>query len=667
MLALFLASILALAPCASSLAASQAAGAPQKFEDLRHAFEIAAVGMDAKARQSALDALVASGNPAAMPALSAECTRVTTIVDQLDAKVFRASGLIERKQVQIEQWKLRATRDEEAREPLERESKALEELRSDLAKFQSKLEQERPWQAALVAGTSQLLARLPVEKRKKAEAELLVDASENPNTLVRSAAIDLLGAVGNADSAAALARLAQSLGETCDKYEERLPKLMAEVHKMEARLAKEADKQGDGFSRASIDQYESVKRDAAEVRTRVHETSRESVRAASASAAAIARCNEKQQTEFGPTLLRAYKKSKGRGRRAVLEILSRARVEPVRATLRAQLAAETEPLARANLIDALAAQHDTQSAAVLIEKYLLDPAWLVKAHAAAGLAVLRSREAIPVMIERLELEEGRMRSDLGRALTSLTGQDFRGNVQLWQRWWSDNQASFQVAPEDASKTSLQAAVEAVGVSFFGITTESQRVLFVIDCSLSMNFSMTPKNNPTDEPGRGFDMPDESKGEISRLTAAKRDLEKALGGIRDGGEFNIIGYAADVWAWDDTPALMSPQTRQEALDYVGALEGAAGTNIYSALEKAFDLSGVKAGSTWSKPAFDTIFFLSDGRATIGLSTDTDQILSMVRERNATAGIVLHTIGLSGAQDAELLRRLAEENGGQYVAR
>jgi hypothetical protein len=41
--------------------------------------------------------------------------------------------------------------------------------------------------------------------------------------------------------------------------------------------------------------------------------------------------------------------------------------------------------------------------------------------------------------------------------------------------------------------------------------------------------------------------------------------------------------------------------------------------------------------------------------------------LVRERNATAGIVIHTIGLSGAQDADLLRRLAEENGGQYVAR
>jgi hypothetical protein len=98
------------------------------------------------------------------------------------------------------------------------------------------------------------------------------------------------------------------------------------MYKMEARLAKEADTQGDGFSRASIDQYEAV--NATRPRcARACTRPRRNARAASA--AATARANEKQQAEFGPTSLRAYKKSKGRGRRAVLEILSCARVEPV--------------------------------------------------------------------------------------------------------------------------------------------------------------------------------------------------------------------------------------------------------------------------------------------------------------------------------------------------
>ncbi len=48
------------------------------------------------------------------------------------------------------------------------------------------------------------------------------------------------------------------------------------------------------------------------------------------------------------------------------------------------------------------------------------------------------------------------------------------------------------------------------------------------------------------------------------------------------------------------------------------------------------------------------------------SNPDEILSYVRERNRTAGITIHAIGLSGAQDAYLMRSLAEQNGGQYVA-
>lgn len=668
MLSLIVTLLLALAPTPKdSVFALPASSAGDKFEDLKLAFERAALGTDRDARHAALEALVATSNPAAVIALSAEYTRVTAIVDEQDAKASRVRGLIERMLVLIEQWKLNAAHDESAKAPLDKETKALDEQKTELAKCEKKLGVERPWQKELAAATGRLMASVPAEKRKKIEIELLVDASENPSSGVRAASMDLLGAVGGLESANALSRLAESLGETCDKLDERLPKLMIDVHKMEARLAKEASKQNDGFSQATYSQYDAVKRDAAEVRTKIYETSEQSGRAALAAAAAIARCSEKELAEVGPALVRAWKKSKGRGRLAVMRVLSSARVEALRSTLRAQLAAEAEPLSRVEWIDALAAQGDTTVAPDLIQKYLLDQAWVVRCHAAQALATLRSREAIPALIARLALEEGRLRTDIGHSLTSLTGQNFHGNVEVWRRWWKENEAAFQVAAVDPTKAAPEESKDDVTVSFFGISTESQHILFVIDCSLSMNFSMMPKNNPSDDPGRPYDTPDESKGEISRLTAAKRDLEKALGGIKDGGVFNIIGYAADVWSWADTPETMSLKSHKEALTYVNALEGAAGTNIYSALEKAFDMSGAKPGSTWSKPSFDTIFFLTDGRATIGVTKDTEEILSYVRERNANCGIVIHTIGLSGAQDAALLSRLASENGGQYVAR
>jgi Mg-chelatase subunit ChlD len=113
--------------------------------------------------------------------------------------------------------------------------------------------------------------------------------------------------------------------------------------------------------------------------------------------------------------------------------------------------------------------------------------------------------------------------------------------------------------------------------------------------------------------------------------------------------------------------MSPKERQEVSEFVAEAPAVGGTNIYGALERALDLCGAKGGGTWSRPVFDTLYFLTDGRATVGVTTNTEEILTFVRERNASAGIVIHTIGLSDAHDAVLMRRLAEENGGTYVGR
>jgi hypothetical protein len=179
--------------------------------------------------------------------------------------------------------------------------------------------------------------------------------------------------------------------------------------------------------------------------------------------------------------------------------------------------------------------------------------------------------------------------------------------------------------------------------------------------------MTPRTNPTDDPGRPYDFPGAS--EVSRLVAAKRDLIKALGGLRDGGLFNLVLFASDVWTWDDDLVEMEPEVRQGVLAYIDKVEAVGGTNIYGALERAFAIAtGGKGGSgEWTRPVIDTIYLLSDGRASVGLTTDSEQILAFVREQNRSAGIVLHTIGLSGAHDPYLMRTLAEQNGGIYVAR
>jgi Mg-chelatase subunit ChlD len=182
-------------------------------------------------------------------------------------------------------------------------------------------------------------------------------------------------------------------------------------------------------------------------------------------------------------------------------------------------------------------------------------------------------------------------------------------------------------------------------------------VFVLDVSGSMNEPMGFRTGSGDPRAEGE----------TRLSVAKRELIKALAGIPDGGVFNIVVYASDVQTWQRDLVTMSTQTRSEAVAFVESLTAVGGTNIYGAMQKAFDVAGVEEGDRWSAPSVDTVFLLSDGNASVGVTTVGDEILAYVRERNRSAGIVVHTIGISSEQDVYLMRGLAEQNAGNYAGR
>ncbi len=63
--------------------------------------------------------------------------------------------------------------------------------------------------------------------------------------------------------------------------------------------------------------------------------------------------------------------------------------------------------------------------------------------------------------------------------------------------------------------------------------------------------------------------------------------------------------------------------------------------------------------------DTIFLLSDGAPGTGKYVATDDILRAVRRENQTRRIAIHCVSVG--MDSQLLRKLAEQNGGRYVRR
>ena len=60
--------------------------------------------------------------------------------------------------------------------------------------------------------------------------------------------------------------------------------------------------------------------------------------------------------------------------------------------------------------------------------------------------------------------------------------------------------------------------------------------------------------------------------------------------------------------------------------------------------------------------DTIYLLTDGLPTRGRLTAPEAILKEIKLLNRTRGVTIHTIAFGA--ESNLLRQLAEQNGGQY---
>ena len=126
---------------------------------------------------------------------------------------------------------------------------------------------------------------------------------------------------------------------------------------------------------------------------------------------------------------------------------------------------------------------------------------------------------------------------------------------------------------------------------------------------------------------------------------------------------------------------SAKTAAAALEWVAKRDVLGATNIYDALETAFELMGAGTAKDRAvEPVYDTVFFMTDGRPTSGKVTDPDRILAEVRRWNAARRVRLHVVGMGGHEktnpdggepeddvDPAFLKRLAEENGGQCVLR
>jgi hypothetical protein len=617
------------------------------------------------AAQKALDALVATGDPDACEALALEFAQCAQRLSEVQVQRRRTRARLAQGQRVVEGLRLRAERDESLAQVLKDQVRATEQLKRRLGDLGDQDELLRPWKRAVLDGAGRLLTHLSDSRQRSALKEIWKQAEKDDVWNSRLAAVAFLGEIGGEDTTKRLQAVLADLASDCVRLERGLPRKEAEVRKMEARLQKESDQSGGRLSAASAAQYEKIKREAAADRRLITAMGLVCDECVLAAGCALERMQAGSRSKAISLLLKAQKKAPTGARLRTLQILSAVECAPAQGALLGCLAGEDEPLVIATILRGLASFGPGTLPVETVSAHLTHESWMVQRAAIEALVLLGQREGIVAMIDTLERATGRMRTDLRGGLVALTGLDYRTNHTLWRRWWNGSGELFELPDSERTLNAALPAEGAVGMTFFGITTESQRVLFLLDLSGFMNFSMIARDNPTDAPGAPPDMP---RGrEPSRLQAAKVDLVRALDGLRAGARFNLVLYASDVWTWQDELVEMQGTRRVEVQEYVDGLRASGDTNIYGALRSALEIAGVKGGQEWDFPRIDTLFLLTDGRPSVGLTTDSEEILAYVRQKNRSGGIVIHTIGLSGAQDAYLLSELAAQNGGTYAAR
>ncbi|MEQ8768361.1 MAG: HEAT repeat domain-containing protein [Planctomycetota bacterium] len=283
----------------------------------------------------------------------------------------------------------------------------------------------------------------------------------------------------------------------------------------------------------------------------------------------------------------------------------------------------------------------------------------VAKSAAQALGEIGSKDAVPALIKAMKKVSGNDAVAIQEALTKLTGANLGENAKDWERWWKDTGSTgdaSRLPPSQGHKVKKKGVI-----SYYGIETTSERVLFIIDISDSMNDSALQDALPEDG-----SQPNREGNARSKLSVAKDELVKAIVGLSEDSTFNMIFYNHTVSAWQPRMVAANKKNKNEALEKILGVKAEGATNIFEALELGFSMAGMGLSDRYYPAAIDTIFFLTDGEPTAGRLQEKPAILEEIERQNRYKKVELHCIGMGILHDRNFLQSLARQNAGQYVA-
>ena len=306
----------------------------------------------------------------------------------------------------------------------------------------------------------------------------------------------------------------------------------------------------------------------------------------------------------------------------------------------------------------------------------------VQAAAARALSGLAWPGAIEPLIDRLDVEQGAARERVLDALVVLTAQNPGASSKSWRAWLAAEGAPFlsgarALSQGDVSMREHDPAANTAAGAYFGIDQTGRGIVYVFDNSLSMKVALKGDSGK----GKG---PTTGGPGTTRWQLCKLELRRGLRGLRPDQQFNLVSFANKARCFAPTLQFATEENVARAIEWIDDLKLEFQTNVYDALELAFQIAGRGVGDRYYAPSVDTMFFLSDGAPTIAnlkaagiTQDDSDRILRAVERWNALGRIRIHAVAL-GLQKRNkdrnkkgrlwpyvFLKRLAEQNRGDFV--
>jgi hypothetical protein len=148
-----------------------------------------------------------------------------------------------------------------------------------------------------------------------------------------------------------------------------------------------------------------------------------------------------------------------------------------------------------------------------------------------------------------------------------------------------------------------------------------------------------------------------------LDQARKHLASTLAEFPTGYRFEVVCFNETVSSWAGRLVPAHPVQKARALAFLDGQKAVSFTNLYDAVETAFEVAGRGPRPSGEPQRLDAVFVLSDGAPNRGRYVLDDQVVSGIAALSAGT-VPVHTVG-AGESVFPLLRRIAAATGGRFA--